>query len=77
MGTKVTVNSTTPYRVSISNQQRETVRTVAVAASQTENLAQLKDVDASGSDNNEVLVYDETLNKYVIKTLPAVDGGTF
>jgi hypothetical protein len=77
MGTKVLINSTTPNRVSINNQQRSTVRTVAVASSQVNRLSQLTDVDVSDADNNEVLVYDETLNKYVIKTIPAVDGGTF
>ena len=77
MGTKVLINSTTPNRVSINNQQRTTVRTVAVASSQVNRLSQLTDVDVSDADNNEVLVYDETLNKYVIKTIPAVDGGTF
>jgi hypothetical protein len=77
MGTKVLINSTTPNRVSINNQQRSTVRTVAVASSQVNRLSQLTDVDVSDADNNEVLIYDETLNKYVIKTIPAVDGGTF
>jgi len=77
MGTKVILRSTTPNRVSINNQQRSTVRTVAVAASQVDRLSELTDVDTSDADNNEVLVYDETLNKYVIKTIPAVDGGTF
>jgi hypothetical protein len=50
---------------------------VAVASSQINRLSLLTDVDASDADNNEVLVYDETLNKYVVKTIPAVDGGTF
>ncbi len=77
MGTKVLINSTTPNRVSINNQQRSTVRTVAVASTQVDRLSELTDVDTSDADNNEVLVYDETLNKYVIKTIPAVDGGTF
>ena len=77
MGTKVILRSTTPNRVSINNQQRSTVRTVAVASTQVDRLSELTDVDASDADNNEVLVYDETLNKYVIKTIPAVDGGTF
>ena len=67
MGTKVLINSTTPNRVSINNQQRSTVRTVAVASSQVNRLSQLTDVDVSDADNNEVLIYDETLNKYVIK----------
>jgi hypothetical protein len=50
---------------------------VAVASSQINRLSLLTDVDASDADNNEVLVYDETLNKYVVKIIPAVDGGTF
>ena len=44
---------------------------------QIENLSQIQDVDASNPDNNEVLVYDQTQNKYVIKTIPIVQGGTF
>lgn len=78
MAVKVTVNSVSPNRVSINNQQRTTIRTVAVTpAVQEGRLADLSDVDASDPDNNEILVYDETLNKYVIKILPNLDGGTF
>lgn len=80
MALKVTVNSTSPNRISINNQQRTTVRTVGIVppeASRVTRLADLSDVDASDSDNNETLVYDQTLDKYVIKTLPVVDGGTF
>lgn len=77
MGTKVLINSTTPNRVSINNQQRTTIRTVAVAAAGLDMLSELSDVDASDPDNNETLVYDGTLNKYVVKTLPVVDGGSF
>jgi ribosome recycling factor len=46
-------------------------------ASSLASLSQIQDVDASDPDNNEVLVYDQTQNKYVIKTLPVVQGGTF
>lgn len=77
MGTKVIVNSTSPNRVSINNQQRATIRTVGIAAAGIKNLAELQDVDASDPNNNETLVYDETLNKYVVKVLPVVDGGAF
>lgn len=77
MGTKVLINSTSPNRVSINNQQRTTIKTVALPATQVQKLTDLTDVDASDADNNETLVYDSTLNKYVIKTLPGVDGGTF
>jgi len=76
MAVKVTVNSSSPNRVSINNQQRTTIRSVGLANQDTK-LENLTDVDASDPDNNEILVYDETLNKYVIKTLPNLDGGTF
>lgn len=47
------------------------------AGAQNLSLGQLTNVDASDADNNETLVYDETQNKFVIKILPIVQGGTF
>lgn len=76
MGFKVIVNSTSKNRVSINRQQRETIRTVSLSTGYNE-LEKLLDVDASDPDNNETLVYDEVSGKYVIKTLPIVNGGTF
>ncbi len=75
----VNVNSVGPNRVSINNQQRATVRTVGIIPEleYVNRLVNLIDVDATNSENNETLVYDQVLNKYVIKTLPIVDGGTF
>lgn len=75
MSTKVTVNSSSPYRVTINNQQQKTVRSIAVGS--VTNLASLTDVDASDADNNETIVYDSASGKYVVKTLPSLDGGTF
>lgn len=77
MGTKVIVNSVSPNRVSINNQQRTTVRTIGIPPNNIKKLAELQDVDASNPNTNETLVYDETLNKYVVKVLPVVDGGAF
>ena len=75
---KVTVVTPPGNRVSINNQQRETVRTVGLGSGGGASmLAQLTDVDATDSDGNEVLVYDEASGKYVIKTLPIVDDGSF
>ena len=76
MAVKVTVNSVSPNRVSINNQQRTTIRSVGLANPESK-LENLSDVDASDPDNNEILVYDEALNKYVIKILPNINGGTF
>lgn len=47
------------------------------AADRVVNFSQLSDVDASDADNNETVVYDEATNKFVVKTLPKVQGGTF
>lgn len=76
MGIQVTVNSVPTTRVSINNQQRETIRTVGIAPVPS-TLVNLLDVDASDADNNETLVYDEVQQKFVVKELPMVDGGTF
>jgi len=75
--TKVAINTVSPIRVSINNQQAKPVRTVAVASAQNKTLGGLEDVDTTGAHNNEALVYDESLNKFVVKPLPVVDGGSF
>lgn len=77
MGTKVVVRSSSPNRISINNQQPKNIRTVALASASVNKLTELTDVDASDPDNNETLVYDAASEKYVIKKLPNVDGGTF
>lgn len=69
---------TDKIKVSINNQNRTTVRTVGVSAlAQTAKLVDLIDVDASDSDNNETLVYDSATQKYVVKALPVIDGGSY
>lgn len=81
MGVKVTVNSVPKNRISINSQQKKTVRTVNVIPPNIfdpiTELRELDDVDASDLDNNEVLVYDEATDKFVIKELPVLNGGTF
>ena len=76
---KVTIVTRPGNRVSINNQQRATVKTVGIGSGGggASLLTQLVDVDATDSDSGEVLVYDEAAGKYVIKTIPEIDGGTF
>ena len=75
---RATVNSVPRITVKNSNPVRSTVRTVGVARISTANrLESLLDVDATDADDNEILVYDESLGKYVVKTIPYIDGGTF
>lgn len=78
MGVKVFVNSTNTSRVSINAQKRSTIRTVSLSSlSDNNRLARLEDVDASDPDNNETLVYNSITQKYEVKTLPIVDGGSY
>lgn len=79
MGVKVTLVSDQKNRISINGQNRKQIKTVSVAPNilGASTLASLSDVDASDPDNNETLVYDSSTQKYVVKTLPTIDGGTY
>lgn len=80
MGIKVLINSIPKTRVSINNQERKTIRAVAVVPAESSGanrLVELLDVDASSVDNNETIVYDEVSAKFVVKELPIINGGTF
>lgn len=79
MGIKVLVNSSPGNRVSINNQTRDTVRTVSVGVVPTNptRLQDLTDVTAVNPANNDTLVYDSATQKYVVRELPVLNGGTF
>lgn len=79
MGIKVTLVSDQRNRIAINNQNRTNIKTIAIAPdfSAATSLGALSDVDASDPDNNETLVYDDVIGKYVVKTLPNINGGTF
>jgi hypothetical protein len=79
MAIKATINTGFGNRVSVNIPQRQSIRTVNISPDVTAKaaLADLTDVNASSPDNNDVLVYESSSNKYVIKELPALNGGTF
>lgn len=78
MAIRVSVISTPKNRISINDQDRKEIRTVGIAArSGVNRLIELSDVDGNDADNNETLVYDENTNKFVVKVLPIIDGGTY
>lgn len=79
MAVKVTVISDNKNRISINNQNRTSIRTVAITpqVSQFSTLASMTDVNATDPNENETLVYDEASGKYVVKTMPNISGGTF
>ena len=57
--------------------QKTAVSSVSFVAQPQIFLAQITNVDASDPKDNDVLVYDEGSSKYVVKTLPVVQGGKF
>jgi hypothetical protein len=80
MSIKVTVVTPSKNRVVVNNQNKNVIRSVGlsgISGAGATNLVQLNDVDASDVDNNETLVYDENSGKFVVKTLPFINGGTF
>lgn len=66
-----------PVRVSVTAKPSVVTQVKNFASAGSMTLGQLLNVDATDADNGETLVYDETLNKYVIKVLPKIQGGTF
>jgi|LakMenEpi03Aug12_release.lakeMendotaPanAssembly.Ray.scaffolds.fasta_scaffold00075_73 hypothetical protein len=66
-------------RISINIQQQSNIKSVGLSGKQNlkENLRQLNDVDATSLNNNETIVYDEASDKFVVRELPIVNGGTF
>lgn len=77
---QVRINVRNPSnRVSLQSSAK-TVRVAAgggVGGSGATKIADLTDVNDDDVDHNETLVWDEFQGKYVVKTLPEIDGGTF
>ena len=57
--------------------RRRTVRTVGVGYVPSTRFRDLSDVTATDLDNNETVVYNESTDKFEVKTLPDVYGGEF
>ena len=53
------------------------VTSVQIAKTPALYLSQIADVDAANPDDGEILVYDSLTQRYTIKALPVVRGGTF
>jgi len=82
MAIKVSVNSSPGNRVSINSQNRDTIRTISVGIATgggggASRLSDLTDVRAVSPANNNTLVYDSATQRYVVKELPVLNGGTF
>ena len=84
MATTVVINSNPATTVSLKPANK-TFASLSVAPSSNISLGVLTDVDVSGAENNEVLIFNQTLNKFVVSpiTLDAnvnilgISGGTF
>jgi hypothetical protein len=70
-----TVNVSVP-RASITNNSITTLKSQFAPAS-IDTLAELGDVITGSPQDGDLLVYDSSLNKYVIQQLESIDGGSF
>jgi hypothetical protein len=78
MAIKAVISSVTKNRISINKQERDVVRTVALGGGGgSSTLEGLSDVISTNKANNHTLVYDAVSEKYVVKELPVLDGGTY
>ena len=73
----IVVRTTPKNRISINTPKQSEIKTIASGSQTVSKLRNLIDVDGSDLDNNEIVVYDEARDKFVVKELPIVNGGTF
>ena len=84
MATTVVINNAPATTVSLKPANK-TFASLSVAPSSNIGLGSLNNVDVSGAENNEVLIFNQTLNKFVVSpiTLDAntiitnINGGLF
>lgn len=78
MSIKITANTRNRLTVTTAPKNRITLNTrLGVGGNAIDTVAELRDVDATDVDNNETLVFDSTVQKYVVKVLPLIDGGSY
>lgn len=57
--------------------QKSTISSVTVARTANLSLSQLNNVETQGSEDGFVLTYEQGSNKFVMKEIPRIDGGSF
>jgi len=84
MATNVTINNNPGTTVSLKPANK-TFASVSVSPSSNISLGDLTNVDVSGASQNEVLVFDQANNKFVVEqyvidantNIANIQGGTF
>ena len=84
MATTVVINNSPATTVSLKPANK-TFASLSVVPSSNIGLGGLNNVDVSGAENNEVLIFDQANNKFVIApisldantTIPNINGGNF
>lgn len=78
MGIKVQINTQGGASVAVKGQNRTSVRTVGIAPDSIINsIAGLGDVNMSGAQTGDTLIYDANTQTFTISDIPVVNGGTF
>jgi hypothetical protein len=57
--------------------QKTTISSVTVARTANLSLSQLNNVETQDSQDGFVLTYEEGSNKFVMKEIPVINGGSF
>jgi hypothetical protein len=57
--------------------QKTTISSVTVARTANLALSQLNNVETQGVEEGFVLTYESGSNKYVMKEIPVINGGSF
>ena len=57
--------------------QKTTISSVTVARTANLSLSQLNNVETQDAEDGFVLTYEEGSNKFVMKEIPRIDGGSF
>ena len=84
MTTSVIINNNPGTTVSLKPANKS-FASVSLSPSSNISLGQLTNVDVSGAENNEVLVFDQANNKFVVSAytvdantvIAGINGGTF
>ena len=84
MATTVIINNNPGTTVSLKPASK-TIASVSVSPSSNISLGDLKNVDVSGASQNEVLVFDQANNRFVVEqyvidantNIANIQGGTF
>ena len=79
MTSRITIGTPISQKIVVTTtpRNRVTINNGGGGGGGVQTLRQLKDVDATNLVDGETIVYEAEQDKFVVETLPKLDGGTF